>query len=76
MQTILHSLILSYRQEFAEHGLLDTIELEHRNVCKDGFGSAEDADAVFLDLPAPWEAIEDAKRVMAVSQLVEHNFIS
>ncbi|KAJ9112351.1 hypothetical protein QFC19_000771 [Naganishia cerealis] len=32
--------------------------LRHRNVCKDGFGEEpSDIDAVFLDLPAPWEAI-------------------
>jgi tRNA (adenine57-N1/adenine58-N1)-methyltransferase len=46
---------------------MDTIELEHRNVCKDGFGTASDVDAVFLDLPAPWDAIASAKGVLAVS---------
>ena len=60
------------RREFEAHGLLDTIELEHRNVCKDGFGSASDVDAVFLDLPAPWEAIKDARSVMAVSAQLKH----
>ena len=48
---------------------MDTIELEHRNVCKDGFGAASEVDAVFLDLPAPWEAIESAKGVLAVGDL-------
>lgn len=33
------------REEFASHGLMDTIELRHRNVCKDGFAGAEDVDA-------------------------------
>jgi hypothetical protein len=27
------------REEFAEHGLEDIVQLEHRNVCKDGFGT-------------------------------------
>ncbi|KAJ9122049.1 hypothetical protein QFC24_004276 [Naganishia onofrii] len=45
-------------EEFQEHGLSSTIRLRHRNVCKDGFGEEpSDIDAVFLDLPAPWEAI-------------------
>ncbi|KAJ9120721.1 hypothetical protein QFC22_002652 [Naganishia vaughanmartiniae] len=45
-------------EEFQEHGLSGTIRLRHRNVCKDGFGEEpSDIDAVFLDLPAPWEAI-------------------
>lgn len=57
------------RVEFEEHGLMDTIELEHRNVCKDGFGTASEVDAVFLDLPAPWEAIESAKGVLAKDRL-------
>jgi len=26
------------REEFASHGLEHIIQLEHRNVCKDGFG--------------------------------------
>ncbi|CAH7669338.1 tRNA methyltransferase complex subunit Cpd1 [Phakopsora pachyrhizi] len=59
------------------------IRLEHRNVIKNGFGSLKDefegtgsfkkknnlADSVFLDLPAPWDALEDAKRVMNRSQI-------
>ncbi|TRM60635.1 tRNA methyltransferase complex GCD14 subunit-domain-containing protein [Schizophyllum amplum] len=49
------------REEFAEHGMADQVTLTHRNVCKDGFTVTEEVDAVFLDLPAPWEAIEHAK---------------
>lgn len=47
------------KDEFSAHGLLDrVVNLEHRNVCKDGFGdSPTRVDAVFLDLPAPWEAV-------------------
>jgi len=52
------------RKEFAEHGLDTTVVLEHRNVCKDGFGLTNKADAVFLDLPAPWEAVPFAKEAL------------
>lgn len=57
-----------FRTEFTHHGL-DQISLQHRNVCKDGFPESLHAsvDAVFLDLPAPWEAVEFAKKVLKVS---------
>ncbi|KAK8861271.1 hypothetical protein IAR55_002090 [Kwoniella newhampshirensis] len=42
--------------EFETHGLTN-VTLQHRNVCKDGFEGANDVEGVFLDLPAPWEAI-------------------
>ncbi|WVQ83490.1 hypothetical protein IAT38_005631 [Cryptococcus sp. DSM 104549] len=34
------------------------------NVCKDGFGDAEGVEGVFLDLPAPWEAIPHALKTL------------
>ncbi|KAF8895587.1 tRNA methyltransferase complex subunit Cpd1 [Infundibulicybe gibba] len=49
------------REEFTRHGMSDVVTLTHRNVCKDGFTVTDMADAVFLDLPAPWEAVEHAK---------------
>lgn len=49
------------REEFTSHGLNETVVLEHRNVCKNGFSVQHLADAVFLDLPAPWEAVPFAK---------------
>ncbi|KAF6748492.1 tRNA methyltransferase complex GCD14 subunit [Ephemerocybe angulata] len=55
------------KAEFEKHGLSPgLVTLQHRNVCKDGFGEGiEDSiDAVFLDLPAPWEAIPHAKKVL------------
>ncbi|KAJ2936461.1 hypothetical protein H1R20_g641, partial [Candolleomyces eurysporus] len=54
------------KDEFAAHGLDRIIRLQHRNVCKDGFGEdiGDSIDAVFLDLPAPWEAIPHAKKVL------------
>ncbi|KIY71968.1 tRNA methyltransferase complex subunit Cpd1 [Cylindrobasidium torrendii FP15055 ss-10] len=49
------------REEFARHGFSDIVTLTHRNVCKDGFTVADTVDALFLDIPAPWDAIEHAK---------------
>lgn len=51
------------RDEFTKHGMT-MIELSHRNVCQQGFALLDAADAVFLDLPAPWEAIPHAKVAM------------
>ncbi|KAI8076835.1 tRNA methyltransferase complex GCD14 subunit-domain-containing protein [Halteromyces radiatus] len=48
-------------EEFRNHGISDLIELQHRDVCRDGFGLKDTVNAVFLDLPAPWEAIGSAK---------------
>ncbi|KAF9920715.1 tRNA (adenine(58)-N(1))-methyltransferase catalytic subunit trmt61a [Linnemannia zychae] len=48
-------------KEFKEHGLQDLVTIECRDVCKDGFGLVNMVDAVFLDLPAPWEAVASAK---------------
>lgn len=50
--------------EFEDHGLFPTLSLRHRNVCKMGFGLQGMADAVFLDLPAPWEAIGHAAKAL------------
>ena len=51
------------QQEMADHRLLDLVELTLRDVCRDGFhpefspSAAVMADAVFLDMPAPWLAV-------------------
>ncbi|KAL2917896.1 tRNA (adenine-N(1)-)-methyltransferase catalytic subunit trm61 [Polyrhizophydium stewartii] len=47
--------------EFAQHGLSDIIVSQHRDVCKNGFGIFNSVTAIFLDLPSPWEALENAK---------------
>ena len=49
------------RKEFEDHGLAAIVTAGHRDVCKDGFGLTHVADAVFLDLPLPWEALPFAK---------------
>ncbi|UZJ54114.1 hypothetical protein CBS101457_003434 [Exobasidium rhododendri] len=50
--------------EFEDHGLFPTLSLRHRNVCKSGFGLQGVAEAVFLDLPAPWEALQHAAKAL------------
>ncbi|CAG8576001.1 3800_t:CDS:2 [Dentiscutata heterogama] len=49
------------KQDFERHGLSDLITTECRDVYKDGFGITDLVHAVFLDLPAPWDAIASAK---------------
>ncbi|KAI0301204.1 tRNA methyltransferase complex GCD14 subunit-domain-containing protein [Multifurca ochricompacta] len=56
-------------EEFARHGMSDIVTLTHRNVCKNGFIIIDTADSVFLDLPAPWEAIEHAKSALKKDRL-------
>ncbi|KAK7037235.1 tRNA (adenine-N(1)-)-methyltransferase catalytic subunit trm61 [Paramarasmius palmivorus] len=53
------------REEFLRHGFdLSRVTLTHRNVCRDGFTINDTADCVFLDLPAPWDAIPHAKKAL------------
>jgi len=49
-------------QEFEEHGVKDFVTCYHKDACQDGFGLENVADAVFLDLPHPWDAIQSAKK--------------
>ncbi|RKP23226.1 tRNA methyltransferase complex GCD14 subunit-domain-containing protein [Syncephalis pseudoplumigaleata] len=57
------------RAEFAAHGLSHLITLACRDACKEGFAIEDKVDAVFLDLPAPWEAIPFAKRAFKQHQM-------
>ncbi|TFK52136.1 tRNA methyltransferase complex GCD14 subunit [Heliocybe sulcata] len=57
------------REEFECHGMADIVTLTHRNVCKDGFTVEDTVDAVFLDLPAPWDAVEHAKKALRKDRL-------
>ncbi|KAK3308750.1 S-adenosyl-L-methionine-dependent methyltransferase [Chaetomium strumarium] len=53
------------KQELSDHGLDGLVELTHRDVYNGGFlvdGKSPEADAVFLDLPAPWEALPHLSR--------------
>ncbi|KAJ3561348.1 hypothetical protein NP233_g10247 [Leucocoprinus birnbaumii] len=44
--------------------MTNTVTLTHRNVCKEGFTVENTVDSVFLDLPAPWDAVEHAKKAL------------
>lgn len=48
--------------ELEDHGLSHVVKVQQRDVCVDGYGEDLNgiADAVFLDLPKPWEAIPHA----------------
>ncbi|RAH41351.1 tRNA 1-methyladenosine methyltransferase subunit GCD14 [Aspergillus brunneoviolaceus CBS 621.78] len=57
------------RQELKEHGLDGLVHVTHRDVYQDGFlvgdaetGTSPKANAVFLDLPAPWLALKHLVR--------------
>ncbi|GAA6013916.1 hypothetical protein JCM11491_000472 [Sporobolomyces phaffii] len=52
------------KAEFALHKLDHIVKIKHQNVYKDGFELEDEVDAVFLDLPAPWDALEHAKKAM------------
>ena len=63
------------REEIKEHGLDGIVELTYRDVCQDGFAPDETspselkADAIFLDLPAPWLALKHLTRASTSSPL-------
>ncbi|XP_002129825.2 tRNA (adenine(58)-N(1))-methyltransferase catalytic subunit TRMT61A [Ciona intestinalis] len=46
--------------EFKKHGLADYVTVYHRDVIKSGFPVSSVADAVFLDIPSPDNAISAA----------------
>ncbi|KAL0124067.1 hypothetical protein PUN28_006099 [Cardiocondyla obscurior] len=52
--------------EFENHGLNNFVTLKKRDVCSEGFGEElkHKIDAVFLDLPHPWLAVEHATVVL------------
>lgn len=56
---------LKAQDEFKLHGI-QNISILHSDVCENGFGLYDSVDAVFLDLPAPWKAIQHAKQSMKV----------
>jgi len=55
------------REEFAAHGIASLVTATHRDVCGEGFGLEDVADAVFLDLPRPWDAVPFAVRALKKS---------
>lgn len=51
-------------QEFREHRVDHLVTVRNQDVCRDGFGVSGAADAVFLDIPSPWEAVTHARTAM------------
>ncbi len=57
-------------QEFRSHGLAPVVTASHADACSEtGFGrdlelNGGAADAVFLDLPHPWDAMCNARKVL------------
>jgi len=52
--------------DFERYGFQDVILSKHGDVCSHGFVGVPDAtaDGIFLDLPAPWQAIPHADRCL------------
>ena len=53
------------QKEIKDHGLEGIVQITHRDVCENGFlldGKSPNADAIFLDLPAPWLALPHLTR--------------
>lgn len=53
------------KKELSDHGLGGLVHLTHRDVYNGGFlvdGKSPEAEAIFLDLPAPWEALPHLSR--------------
>ena len=57
------------RAEFADHSLSDSVTVYHRDVIEFGFPESVDhtADAVFLDIPAPYKCIGHVKRALKLN---------
>ena len=67
------------KEEITEHGLDGIVTITHKDVCQDGFGldpsitSAVGANAVFLDLPAPWLALKHLTRASIVQPVPQNS---
>ncbi|TQV95607.1 tRNA (adenine-N(1)-)-methyltransferase catalytic subunit trm61 [Cordyceps javanica] len=59
-------------EEIKSHFLTGIVQIQHRDVYRDGFmvdGKSPNATAVFLDLPAPWKALQHLSRRSGTSPL-------
>ncbi|KAI9669002.1 MAG: tRNA (adenine-N(1)-)-methyltransferase catalytic subunit trm61 [Caeruleum heppii] len=68
--------------EISEHRLDDVVQITHRDVCRDGFllktpnGSrSPEADAIFLDVPAPWLALPHLTRLPWMKDLTDQESV-
>lgn len=67
------------QEEIHEHKLDGVVQLTHRDVYGDGFnvdGKSPLATSVFLDLPAPWEALHHLSRQRPEKLKNEENWVS
>jgi len=62
--------LLKAREEFREHGIDAWVTATHRDVLSNGFDLEDVADAVFLDIPAPWDAVVHAKKALKKDRVV------
>jgi len=55
-------------EDFQKLGISDYVSVTHRNVGKEGFKGIPESsvDAVFLDLPAVWDVVAEAERILRV----------
>ncbi|KMU74760.1 hypothetical protein CISG_00690 [Coccidioides immitis RMSCC 3703] len=70
------------RDEIRGHGLEGIVRVNHRDVYNDGFllgppwnGESPKANAIFLDLPAPWLALKHLVQ-QTISALRQHSWLS
>lgn len=66
------------KEEITEHGLDGIVTIMHQDVCEDGFGldakiASVGANAVFLDLPAPWLALKHLTRASTIGHAIENS---
>lgn len=65
------------KEEITEHGLDGVVTITHKDVCEDGFEldtettPAAGANAIFLDLPAPWLALKHLTRASTVGHVTK-----
>ncbi|KAJ2992937.1 hypothetical protein NUW58_g2000 [Xylaria curta] len=60
-----HDRFLKMREEVADHRLNGIVQVTHRDVYNDGFlvdGESPEAECIFLDVPAPWQALPHLSR--------------
>ncbi len=58
-------MLFCVRVDFKNNKIDDLVTVRHRDVCKNGFPNIEGGvDAVFLDLPTPWEVVTSAKSIL------------
>lgn len=67
------------QEEIIAHGLENTVQITHRDVCEEGFlvdEQSPEAESIFLDLPAPWLALPHLSRSKPVSSPADTPFVS